>query len=341
MARIGWLSILLAVCAVLLPIKAQAAGYDIGRAMQDCRNSGSWNALNSARKCVDIGPQPGSKTECLVGLLATNGPGYLGLWTYTCAKKCDSRADYNGPYPNGQFKPTSGSLSCDLGCEVMWTHNADGTVNGSTALNKPCTGEDYDNDDKCNAAVPGGGYHYNAQVGVCEPSEPKSRAARLQTRWVNALLSLAPAACLCRAMAPAKRNRTSVPPALSAPLTGAACRVTASAGRVKHGAQTVPANATRTATASQMARVGERMARAARVVPGAKAAPGRTTSLLVVMAAMRRHPVAARRFSAAKHAFNGELTATPVRTATSLAAPAIHHRSALARSVMPWSTHSY
>lgn len=173
MARIGWLSILLAVCAVLLPIKAQAAGYDIGRAMQDCRNSGSWNALNSARKCVDIGPQPGSKTECLVGLLATNGPGYLGLWTYTCAKKCDSRADYNGPYPNGQFKPTSGSLSCDLGCEVMWTHNADGTVNGSTALNKPCTGEDYDNDDKCNAAVPGGGYHYNAQVDVCEPSEPK------------------------------------------------------------------------------------------------------------------------------------------------------------------------
>lgn len=172
MARTGWLSILLTLIFALSATEARAANAgDVGTAMQNCRNSVSWDALNSARKCVDIGKI--FDGSCAVGLAAKGSAGYLAFFSYPCDKKCESRKDYNGPYPNGQFKPTSGSLSCDLGCEVMWTHNPDGTVNGSAALNKPCTGEDYDSDDKCNAAVPGGGYHYNAQVGVCEPSEPK------------------------------------------------------------------------------------------------------------------------------------------------------------------------
>ncbi|WP_270999254.1 hypothetical protein, partial [Listeria seeligeri] len=84
-----------------------------------------------------------------------------------------SRADYNGAFPGGQYKPKAGSFSCDLGCTVTWRNNADGTVNGSAKAGWTCTGEKYDSDDKCNAAMGGGdGYFYNRQVGVCEPKEP-------------------------------------------------------------------------------------------------------------------------------------------------------------------------
>lgn len=83
---------------------------------------------------------------------------------------CSQRQQYNGAFPNGQFKPKSGSLSCDLGCETMWTHNADGSVNGMTE-GSTCKGEDYDSDQDCAANTPG--YYYNRQVGVCEPPEPE------------------------------------------------------------------------------------------------------------------------------------------------------------------------
>ncbi|WP_177179478.1 virulence factor TspB C-terminal domain-related protein [Stenotrophomonas maltophilia] len=85
---------------------------------------------------------------------------------------CADRKEYNGAFPGGQYKPKSGSFSCDLGCTVAWRSNSDGTVNGSTKSDRTCTGEKYDSDDECNAAMGGGdGYFYNRQVGVCEPKE--------------------------------------------------------------------------------------------------------------------------------------------------------------------------
>lgn len=81
--------------------------------------------------------------------------------------ECSGRPEYNGAFPGGQYKPKNGSLSCDLGCEVMWTHNADGTVNGNLSLNRVCTADDMDSDDDCKAKL-GSTAYFNRQVGVCE-----------------------------------------------------------------------------------------------------------------------------------------------------------------------------
>lgn len=174
MARIGRLVLILAFLSTSLLFSHEAsAAVDIGLAFNSCRNSVQFNDQGSTKKCVDRG-FVASEGFCLVGLPHQRG-GWLRNDVYDCNKKCETRKDYNGAYPNSQFKPASGSLSCDLGCEVIWTHNSDGTVNGSTALNKPCIGDDYDSDDKCDAVAVGGGYHYNKQIGVCEPSEPKCK----------------------------------------------------------------------------------------------------------------------------------------------------------------------
>ncbi len=118
-----------------------------------------------------------NKFRCSYRLYAAgvNGPcpGHESIASgYPPVKTCANRSDYNGAFPGGQYKPKSGSISCDLGCTVAWRHNSDGTVNGSTKSDRTCTGDDYDSDDKCNRAVGGGdGYFYNRQVGVCEPKE--------------------------------------------------------------------------------------------------------------------------------------------------------------------------
>lgn len=103
-----------------------------------------------------------------------------GSGTYACigatsimfayAASCDTRKDYNGAFPGGQYKPRSGSTSCDLGCNMAWFHNPDGTVNG-TPTGGACTADDYDSDEDC--ANKGEGYYYNRQIGVCEPPESK------------------------------------------------------------------------------------------------------------------------------------------------------------------------
>ncbi len=173
MARIGRLVLVGIFLSVSLLFSQQAHAVDIGFAFNSCRSSVQFSYPESTGKCVDRG-YVASYGFCLVGLPHRKG-GWLRNDVYECDKKCETRKDYNGAYPNSQFKPASGSLSCDLGCEVIWTHNADGTVNGSSALNKPCIGDDYDSDDKCDAAAAGGGYHYNKQIGVCEPSEPKCK----------------------------------------------------------------------------------------------------------------------------------------------------------------------
>jgi len=83
---------------------------------------------------------------------------------------CDARPDYNGAFPGSQYKPRSGSTSCDLGCNMAWFHNPDGTVNG-TPTGGTCTADDYDSDEDC--AKKDTGSYYNRQIGVCEPQKPE------------------------------------------------------------------------------------------------------------------------------------------------------------------------
>ncbi|UXB38960.1 virulence factor TspB C-terminal domain-related protein [Stenotrophomonas maltophilia] len=93
-----------------------------------------------------------------------------GGMNFYYAATCDTRSDYNGAFPGSQYKPRSGSTSCDLGCNMAWFHNADGTVNG-TPTGGTCTGDDYDSDEDC--AKKDAGSYYNRQIGVCEPQKPE------------------------------------------------------------------------------------------------------------------------------------------------------------------------
>ncbi|WP_313440478.1 hypothetical protein [Stenotrophomonas sp.] len=115
-------------------------------------------------ECSFKGYAAGSRAPC---------PGHESIASgYAAENTCEGRKDYNGAFPNGQYKPRSGSMSCDLGCEVVWTHNADGTVNGRP-FGGTCTGDDFDSDEDCAAKNPGS--YYNRQVGVCEPKEPECK----------------------------------------------------------------------------------------------------------------------------------------------------------------------
>ncbi len=98
-------------------------------------------------------------------------PGHESIASgYPPSKTCETRSDYNGAFPGSQYKPRSGSISCFLGCSTYWTHNVDGTVNG-TPDGSTCTSEKYDSDEDCQRN--GAGYYYNRQIGVCEPPESK------------------------------------------------------------------------------------------------------------------------------------------------------------------------
>jgi len=95
-----------------------------------------------------------------------NDQSHFTVYGATCA----DRKQYNGAFPGSQYKPRSGSISCDLGCSTYWTHNIDGTVNGAPD-GSICTPEKYDSDEDCQRN--GAGYYYNRQIGVCEPPESK------------------------------------------------------------------------------------------------------------------------------------------------------------------------
>jgi len=116
-------------------------------------------------------------------------PGHESLTSAApVANTCKNRAQYNGAFPGGQYKPRSGSVSCDLGCTSVWTHNADGTVNGSPD-GSTCTSENYDSDEECKLNGPN--YYYNRQVGVCEPQEPECKSGEK----ANSLGQCAPEPC--------------------------------------------------------------------------------------------------------------------------------------------------
>lgn len=163
---------------MLLLVAGAAGAVDQGQATQiaiklvreSCAGSVEGASIRGEIKLI-VGPSSvNASGQCYF----PNG-GYQGYHSKTVAfdTACKDRKEYNGAFPGGQYKPQNGSFSCDLGCTVMWRHNEDGTVNGSTQANSSCTGDDYDNDDKCNAAMGGGdGYFYNRQIGVCEKKEP-------------------------------------------------------------------------------------------------------------------------------------------------------------------------
>lgn len=194
MARIGWLRIALLLLASA-PGLAQAV--DQGQATQIA-------VKQVHESCNQSAPAAGThiqgEIKLIVGWGSVNASGscffgdgrYQGWYSKTVAfdTECKNRPDYNGAFPGGQYKPKNGSLSCDLGCEVVWTHNADGTVNGSTALNRSCTGDDMDDDDKCKAKL-GPGAFFNKQVGVCELNEPECPGGKAP----NSLGQCAPEPC--------------------------------------------------------------------------------------------------------------------------------------------------
>ncbi|WP_355584390.1 hypothetical protein [Xanthomonas cannabis] len=88
-------------------------------------------------------------------------------------KACDKRADYNGPFPSVYGSPRNGSVNCFDGCQIAYYDNGDGTFNGKyTSVPAVCKPDDLDDDSGCQAKF-GSGYHYNAALGVCEPTPPE------------------------------------------------------------------------------------------------------------------------------------------------------------------------
>lgn len=93
-------------------------------------------------------------------------------FSWFAAKTCASRPSYNGAYPYQQFgAPRSGTLTCFNGCVEMWSPNADGSFNGSYALDSTCSGA-YD-DAKCQAEN-GSSYYFNKHLSACEPNLPEN-----------------------------------------------------------------------------------------------------------------------------------------------------------------------
>lgn len=177
MARTGWLTLLVCALMALFSTSAHATQYpDQGSAYSACTTAAAtFSARYPGGFVTDNCPfnQEWREYTCRgqVGAQIFGcGEGYNHSFSFPFEMYCDARKDYNGSFPGGQFKPRSGSLSCDMGCETYWFDNADGSVNGRTS-GKTCTGEKYDSDEECNAASPGS--YYNRQIGVCEPQKPE------------------------------------------------------------------------------------------------------------------------------------------------------------------------
>ncbi|WP_146096155.1 hypothetical protein [Xanthomonas arboricola] len=80
------------------------------------------------------------------------------------ALSCKEKPDYNGAFPGSLSGiPVSGSYQCNSGCVQTWTPNSDGSWNGTFLADQAC------NPDNNNC---GGGFHYNANLGMCEPDPP-------------------------------------------------------------------------------------------------------------------------------------------------------------------------
>ncbi|HHZ21265.1 TPA: hypothetical protein HH295_02315 [Xanthomonas vasicola pv. zeae] len=88
--------------------------------------------------------------------------GYYG--NYSWSTSCKEKPDYNGPFPGSlSGAPVSGSYQCNSGCVQTWTPNSDGSWNGTFLADQIC------NPDNNNC---GGGFHYNANLAMCEPDPP-------------------------------------------------------------------------------------------------------------------------------------------------------------------------
>ncbi|WP_416640638.1 virulence factor TspB C-terminal domain-related protein [Xanthomonas arboricola] len=87
--------------------------------------------------------------------------------------KCESRTDYNGPFPSVYGTPRNGSVQCFSGCQLAYYDNGDGTFNGKyTSVPGVCGPDDLDDTPDCQSKF-GSGYYFNAALGVCEPKPPE------------------------------------------------------------------------------------------------------------------------------------------------------------------------
>lgn len=80
------------------------------------------------------------------------------------ALSCKQKPDYNGAFPGSlSGTPVSGSYQCNSGCIQTWTPNSDGSWNGTFLADQACSPDN----NNC-----GGGFHYNANLAMCEPDPP-------------------------------------------------------------------------------------------------------------------------------------------------------------------------
>jgi len=124
---------------------------------------------------------------------------------------CSNRLDYNGAYPYQLFgRPRSGSVTCLNGCVEVWTPNADGSFNGSTALDATCFGP-YD-DAKCQAEN-GPDYYFNKHLTTCEPNLPEDCPAG-QVKNPSGLCGISdcPAGMSIQADGTCKKDQNECPP---------------------------------------------------------------------------------------------------------------------------------
>lgn len=102
---------------------------------------------------------------------------YCGGFGYDPAQTCGTKSDYNGAFPGVYGAPKSGAVQCSSGCMQVWTPNADGTWNGTYAVNATCDSSD-DSADQCKNMGLTTGYHYNNYTKTCEPDTQECPAGK-------------------------------------------------------------------------------------------------------------------------------------------------------------------
>lgn len=183
-----WLLILCALCCMTASYEGLAAEADLpcrpaancdqGAAMSAAVNTGAYKAAmqpTAARCEILAGPihnSSGRNYQTQFGCYnASNG--FLGsqFVNYFYGATCQSRPDWNGPYPYlTGGRPKNGSVTCNGGCKQAWYSTGDGYFNGKySSLPGGCS--DYD-DNKCKAEF-GPTYYWNSAMSACEPEGDK------------------------------------------------------------------------------------------------------------------------------------------------------------------------
>lgn len=175
---LGWCAVPRATAAEAdLPCRP-AANCDQGAAMSAAVNSAAYKAAMqpSAASCQIVsGPthSEGGRNYNTVWRCSDEQGGNLGGYSvaYFYGATCQSRPDWNGPYPYlTGGKPKNGSVTCNGGCRQAWYSSGDGYFVGKYS-SVPGSCSDYD-DNKCKAEF-GSGYYWNSAMSACEPEQDK------------------------------------------------------------------------------------------------------------------------------------------------------------------------